>query len=49
VTKHLQTIKRKMLRDPEVRLAYEALRDEFDRGRKIDRRTSARRTLERGA
>ena len=35
MTKRLQTIKRKMLVDRDVRAAYEALGDEFDRAREL--------------
>jgi len=35
VTKRLQTIKRKMLADREVRAAYDALADEFDLAREL--------------
>jgi ribosome-binding protein aMBF1 (putative translation factor) len=35
VTKRLQTIKKKMLADREVRAAYDALADEFDLAREL--------------
>jgi len=35
VTKRLQTIKKKMLTDREVRAAYDALADEFDLAREL--------------
>ncbi len=35
MTKRLQTIKRKMLADRDVRAAYEALSDEFDLAREL--------------
>ncbi len=35
MTKRLQTIKRKMLADREVRAAYDALADEFDLAREL--------------
>jgi ribosome-binding protein aMBF1 (putative translation factor) len=35
VTKRLQTIKKKMLADREVRTAYDALADEFDLAREL--------------
>jgi ribosome-binding protein aMBF1 (putative translation factor) len=35
VTKHLPTIKKKMLADREVRSAYDALADEFDLSREL--------------
>jgi ribosome-binding protein aMBF1 (putative translation factor) len=35
VTKRLQTVKKKMLADREVRAAYDALADEFDLAREL--------------